>query len=211
MKTLIIVDDELFFRKSICSLIKKQENYEIIGEANNGASGAEIIRELKPDIALVDISMPVMDGLEMIRSLVPDCRTKFILSTGYSDFAYAKQAITLGVKEYLLKPVDNRELLDCLDKLSLEIDSERHRQDVISDYYQSRSIYQKHMALNFFSKAISGDCQPEEFAVLKKQAELEGTDWFLVLSLKLNSTNTSVWNWETDLALCHSIMENICT
>ena len=67
------------------------------------------------------------------------------------------------------------------------------------------------MALNFFSKAISGDCQPEEFAVLKKQAELEGTDWFLVLSLKLNSTNTSVWNWETDLALCHSIMENICT
>ena len=119
MKTLMIIDDELFFRKSICSLIKKQENYEI----NNGASGAEMIRELKPDIALVDISMPVMDGLEMIRSLVSDCRTKFILSTGYNDFAYAKQAITLGVKEYLLKPVDNRELLDCLDKLSLEIDA----------------------------------------------------------------------------------------
>ncbi|MCR2023693.1 response regulator, partial [Blautia pseudococcoides] len=138
MKTLIIIDDELFFRKSICSLIKKQENYEIIGEANNGASGAEMIRELKPDIALVDISMPVMDGLEMIRSLVSDCRTKFILSTGYNDFAYAKQAITLGVKEYLLKPVDNRELLDCLDKLSQEIDGERRRQGVISDYYQTR-------------------------------------------------------------------------
>lgn len=211
MKTLMIIDDELFFRKSICSLIKKQENYEIIGEANNGASGAEMIRELKPDIALVDISMPVMDGLEMIRSLVSDCRTKFILSTGYNDFAYAKQAITLGVKEYLLKPVDNRELLDCLDKLSLEIDGERRRQGVISDYYQTRSLYQKHMALNFFGKAISGACPPEEFAVLKKQAELESTDWFMVLSLKLNNTNTAVWNWETDLSLCHSIMENICT
>lgn len=211
MKTLIIVDDELFFRKSICSLIKKQENYEIIGEANNGASGAEIIRELKPDIALVDISMPVMDGLEMIRTLVPDCRTKFILSTGYNDFAYAKQAITLGVKEYLLKPIDNRELLDCLDKLSQEIDGERRRQGVISDYYQTRSLYQKHMALNFFNKAISGDCPPEEFAVLKKQTELENIEWFMVLSIKLNSANTSVWNWETDLALCHSILENICT
>ena len=96
MKTLIIVDDELFFRKSICSLIKKQENYEVIGEANNGLSGAEIVRELKPDMALVDISMPVMDGLEMIRSLVPDCQTKFILSTGYSDFAYAKQALLVA-------------------------------------------------------------------------------------------------------------------
>lgn len=211
MKTVIIVDDELFFRKSICSLIKKQENYEVIGEANNGLSGAEIVRELKPDMALVDISMPVMDGLEMIRSLVPDCQTKFILSTGYSDFAYAKQAISLGVKEYLLKPIDNRELLDCLDKLSREIDSEHRRQGVISDYYQTRSIYQKHMALNFFSKAVSGSCRPEEFAVLKKQAELENADWFTVLSLKPNSANTTVWNWETDLALCHSIMENICT
>ena len=147
----------------------------------------------------------------MIRSLVPDCQTKFILSTGYSDFAYAKQAISLGVKEYLLKPIDNRELLDCLDKLSREIDSEHRRQGVISDYYQTRSIYQKHMALNFFSKAVSGSCRPEEFAVLKKQAELENADLFTVLSLKLNSANTTVWNWETDLALCHSIMENICT
>ena len=52
MKTLIIVDDELFFRKSICSLIKKQENYEVIGEANNGLSGAEIVRELKPEASI---------------------------------------------------------------------------------------------------------------------------------------------------------------
>ncbi|MCQ4644025.1 response regulator, partial [Blautia coccoides] len=70
-----------------------------IVEAYIGLSGAEFVRELKPDMALVDFSMPVMDGLEMIRSLVPDCQTKFILSTGYIHFPYAKQAISLGVKE----------------------------------------------------------------------------------------------------------------
>ena len=90
MKTLVIIDDEVFFRKSLINFLEKQNLYNIAGEANNGQAGIRLIENVKPDIALVDISMPVMSGLDMIAALGTDCHTRFILSTGYEDFDYAK-------------------------------------------------------------------------------------------------------------------------
>lgn len=75
MKTLVIIDDEVFFRKSLTNFLEKQNIYEIAGEANNGQAGIQLIENTKPDIALVDISMPVMNGLDMIAALRADCRT----------------------------------------------------------------------------------------------------------------------------------------
>lgn len=113
MKTLVIIDDEIFFRKSLINFLEKQNIYNIAGEANNGQAGIQLIENVKPDIALVDISMPVMSGLDMIAALGTDCHTRFILSTGYEDFDYAKKAISLQVRGYLLKPLDHRELMEC--------------------------------------------------------------------------------------------------
>ncbi|HIZ22534.1 MAG TPA: response regulator [Candidatus Blautia faecigallinarum] len=69
MKTIVVIEDELFFRKSVCKILEKQKDFQIVGETNNGLSGAEMIRDLNPDIAIVDISMPLMNGLEMIRQV----------------------------------------------------------------------------------------------------------------------------------------------
>ena len=63
MKTLVIIDDEVFFRKSLINFLEKQNIYKIVGEANNGQAGIKLIENIKPDIALVDISMPIMSGL----------------------------------------------------------------------------------------------------------------------------------------------------
>lgn len=210
MKTLAIIDDEIFFRKSVCTFLNKQGAYKIVGEANNGKDGISLIQETNPDIALVDISMPVMSGLEMIQSLSPKCRTKFILSTGFEDFEYAKQAISLGVKEYLLKPLDNGQLLECLEKISREIDEEKCRDSFIDDYFQTRDSYRHYVALDFFHKSIAGNCQPEEYSVLKKQIEIEKAETYLVLLLKIHDMEPSIWDMETDFSLLHSIMENIC-
>lgn len=92
MKTLVIIDDEVFFRKSLINFLEKQNIYKIVGEANNGQAGIKLIENIKPDIALVDISMPIMSGLDMIETFGADCHTKFILSTGYEDFEYAKKS-----------------------------------------------------------------------------------------------------------------------
>ena len=132
MKTIVLIDDEFFFRKAMYAFIEKQSSYKIIGDANNGETGRKLVLDLKPDIALVDISMPVMDGLEMIQSLYSLTHTRFILLTGYSDFDYARQAISLGVSDYLLKPLDYEELLKALHKLSKEIDLQHQQQVALS-------------------------------------------------------------------------------
>ena len=156
MKTLVIIDDEVFFRKSLSNFLEKQNIYEIAGEANNGQAGIQLIENTKPDIALVDISMPVMNGLDMIAALRADCRTRFILSTGYEDFDYAKKAISLQVRGYLLKPLNHQELMETLQKVSDEIDQEDSRNSYVNNYFQFRDLYKRQMRLNFFQKMING-------------------------------------------------------
>ena len=156
MKTLVIIDDEIFFRKSLINFLEKQNIYNIAGEANNGQAGIQLIENVKPDIALVDISMPVMSGLDMIAALGTDCHTRFILSTGYEDFDYAKKAISLQVRGYLLKPLDHRELMETLQKVSDEIDQENSKNSYVNNYFQFRDLYTRQMQLNFFQKVISG-------------------------------------------------------
>ncbi|WP_051318114.1 response regulator transcription factor [Cohnella thermotolerans] len=109
---LVIADDESLVRVSLTMMIKEMEAaWQIVGEATNGEELLERVAEHKPDIAIVDIRMPKMDGLEAIRqgrALSP--LTRWILLSGFSDFEYAHQALKLGVSEYLLKPVAPAEL-----------------------------------------------------------------------------------------------------
>lgn len=174
MKTLVIIDDEVFFRKSLINFLEKQNLYNIAGEANNGQAGIRLIENVKPDIALVDISMPVMSGLDMIAALGTDCHTRFILSTGYEDFDYAKKAISLQVRGYLLKPLDHRELMETLQKVSDEIDQENSRNSYVNNYFQFRDLYTRQMQLNFFQKVISGTTiSPDD---LEKSSDFSFTD-----------------------------------
>lgn len=119
MLKVLIIDDEKVIRDGIRKVIK-WENYDfyICGEAVNGRDGLEKVVLLNPDLILVDIKLPVVNGLEMVEMLRDrgnDCRV--ILLTGYSDFKYAKKAIELSVDEYLIKPIDEEELERKLVKL----------------------------------------------------------------------------------------------
>jgi two-component system response regulator YesN len=124
----LLVDDEPFVTKALKVLINWEElGYSVCGEASNGQDALELIKKLEPDVVITDIRMPKMDGLELIQY----CRemlktnTKFIILSGYSDFKYAQKAIKYGAKEYLLKPIDETELIDRLKVLYKEFDRER--------------------------------------------------------------------------------------
>lgn len=210
MKTIVLIDDEFFFRKALYAFIEKQSSYKIIGDANNGETGRKLVLDLKPDIALVDISMPVMDGLEMIQSLYSLTHTRFILLTGYSDFDYARQAISLGVSDYLLKPLDYEELLKALHKLSKEIDLQHQQQDALSDYYQYRELYLSQMNLNTFHKILSSSMRQEEFSDFLHESPLKSCHAFMVFMIKISNSEKNVWNLETENTLCHFILKNIC-
>lgn len=119
MIKVLIVDDEPKLREGMRSLIPwEDEGYTVVATAGNGIEALEKYRTLTPDLVLADIRMPGMDGLELIRELrerKAECHV--LILSGYADFDYAKQAIQERVDGYLLKPVDEDELIDYLRKI----------------------------------------------------------------------------------------------
>jgi len=123
MLKLIIADDEKWVRATIRSLIPFEKlNLTLSCEAANGIEALELCRQHMPDIMLTDIMMPGLNGLELIREakkLFPGLR--IIVISGYSDFEYAKTAMKYGIIDYLLKPIDEEELTQVLERISTEL------------------------------------------------------------------------------------------
>jgi len=117
MLKVIVVEDALLVRKGLILTTPWDQNQcEVVGEASNGLDGRKLLLELKPDIAITDIRLPGMSGLEMIESVRNAVHTKFIVISGFSEFEYARKAIQLGIIEYLVKPVSDSALSDALAK-----------------------------------------------------------------------------------------------
>lgn len=121
MYRVVLVEDEDIIRKGIRYSVPWEEHgCVVVGEARNGVEGKELIQTLNPDIVITDIEMPVMNGLEMI--LATKCQYDYvaILLTGYPEFEYAREAIRIGVSDYILKPLNQEEILEALDRAALE-------------------------------------------------------------------------------------------
>ena len=130
MFKVLIVDDEVFVRKGLQKLIPWEEfQFTIAGEAKHGGEALEMMKSLSPDLVITDIMMPVLDGLGLIRSVtegeggmpVPE----FIIISGYNEFKYAQQAIRYGVQDYILKPIDVKEMEETLVRLAGTIRKKR--------------------------------------------------------------------------------------
>lgn len=121
-----LADDEFFVRTSLKENIPWTENdFEIVGEANNGKTAFEQILSLKPDIAIIDINMPGYNGIELITLLSEkDISCRYIILTGYSEFQYAQKALRLGVDDYILKPIDYDLFVNSLKDVSQTLQSE---------------------------------------------------------------------------------------
>lgn len=117
MFKLLIVEDEEMIRKGLRYTFDwSKSDIIVIDEAANGEEGLKKIKSLNPDIVLVDINMPVMSGLTMLEKSIKEYNYSAIIITGYDEFSLAKAAIHLGVTEYLLKPLDNLQLYNALEK-----------------------------------------------------------------------------------------------
>lgn len=125
MLTVLIADDEI----NICNLIKNEIEWEtlglqFLGSSTNSLEILDMMKELKPDIVITDIQMPCLSGLKLIKEAQLEGLTaNFIIISGYSYFEYAKEAISLGVDSFLLKPIDHKELNEALSKI---IDNKLH-------------------------------------------------------------------------------------
>ena len=108
-----VVEDEIRIREGIHKLLSKTDSsFEIVGEAENGCKGIELLMNKRPDLVLVDIRMPEMDGITMLREVhARGFKPMVIILSAYSDFGYAQQAMKLGAREYLVKPIVVDELI----------------------------------------------------------------------------------------------------
>lgn len=151
MVSLFLVEDEVISREGIRKNVPWEENGIIfLGDAPDGEIALPQILEKKPDIVLTDIKMPFMDGLQLsriIREKLPE--TRIIILSGYNEFDYARQAISLGISEYLLKPVSVSDILAAVDKVRGAIAQVRREQENRGEQEQARREM-------FFSGLYSG-------------------------------------------------------
>jgi two-component system response regulator YesN len=120
---LFFVEDEIGIRENIRHSINWEDtDFEYLGDASDGEAALPQILELMPDIVVTDIKMPFMDGLELCRCLKKERpETEILILSGYDEFAYAQRAISLGVSEYLLKPITPVKLMQTLNKAALKL------------------------------------------------------------------------------------------
>ena len=127
MIKVFLADDEIVIREGIRNSFPWQETeYQLVGEAPDGEIALSMIRDTKPDILVTDIRMPFMDGLALCRIVRQQMPwIGIVILSGYDEFEYARQAIQLGVKEYLLKPITAAELRQVLDRVSALLKEEQ--------------------------------------------------------------------------------------
>lgn len=136
MYKLFIADDEVAIREGIrCLLDWNAHGYHIVGDASNGKQAYQAILEKQPDMVLLDIRMPGMSGLDVIKNLRENnFNGKIIILSGYSDFSYAQQAIQYGVLYYLTKPIDKNRLKEIITAVKKQLDSDHTAQSTSAHY-----------------------------------------------------------------------------
>ena len=114
---ILIVEDEIKIRRGLAGLIAKTTGDEIVGEARNGREGLELILRTNPDLVITDVKMPEMDGLEMLQAMKEqNLDVHCVILSGYSEFAYARKAISYGVDDYLLKPLAPEDIIGDIEQ-----------------------------------------------------------------------------------------------
>ncbi len=104
MKTVLIVDDAEFMRESL-KMILKDADYDVVGEAANGKEAVELFDELRPDLVTMDITMPVMNGIDATKGIMEiDSKAKVVVISALGQEAYIKSAILSGAKNFIVKP-----------------------------------------------------------------------------------------------------------
>ena len=150
MHRVVLIDDETIIVEGLCRVVPWEDyGCQVVGTACNAEEGTRLIRELRPDILFTDIRMPGRDGLAMVaglRSEFPDMQVTIL--TGYQDFAYAQEAIRLGVTRFLLKPSKMEEIREAMAVMTERLDKQEaaERED---EQFQNAGSFIVNQAIQF--------------------------------------------------------------
>lgn len=208
--SVLIADDEMVQREMLKRTIPWEEHgFRICGEARNGPQALELCRQLQPDIALIDINMPGLSGLEVIRRLREEKNpVRAIIVSGHDEFEYAREAIKLSVEEYVLKPVDEDELLAIAERLKNRIQARQKYSEYVCGICRQMEEDQQRLCTEFLRRCLHSETPDSELSRAVTKFSLPAQAQLLVLCVELEELSEQVWN-SSDLAVCRFGIRNI--
>ncbi len=181
MFKVLLVDDEPSVINGLKNIIPWNElGYDVTGSAYNGEDGLNTVRELLPDLVITDIKMPVFDGLELIKRVIHEVKAevRFIILSGYDEFSYVKEALKHNVKDYILKPVDEDELIPLLKKLHKQMTDELAIK-------KERELELKFIANETINRLLIGELKDSLLNRARLVLGLSEESWFRIVLLEI--------------------------
>ena len=175
MLKIFLAEDEVVVRETIKRMIPWEElGFELVGEAADGEMALPLLLRQQPDLLITDIKMPFMDGLTLARLAKKEIPgLKVVILSGYDDFNYAKQAIGIGVEDYLLKPITKNALIERLSEIRSRYEHEKTQKEYYEKFQRKMQAYEKNSSRDFFEALVGGSMDMME---VYKRAEKLGLD-----------------------------------
>jgi two-component system response regulator YesN len=195
--SILIVDDEYLVRRGLAETVDWASiNARVVGEASDGEEGLSLVEKLNPDLIISDVRMPILDGIGFVKKLKEkEFEGKIIVLSGYRDFDYAKQSFENGVYAYVLKPIDNSDILSAAKEAVTALESERKEKELYDGLKENMPLLSEKV-VSAIVKGEGQDANPikERLALFGLPDIKEG---FLVLA----SVDALAKNPKGDLAL----------
>lgn len=175
MLKIFLAEDEVVVRETIKRMIPWEElGFELVGEAADGEMALPLLIRQQPDLLITDIKMPFMDGLTLARLAKKEIPgLKVVILSGYDDFNYAKQAIGIGVEDYLLKPITKNALIERLSEIRSRYEHEKTQKEYYEKFQREMQAYEKNSSRDFLEALVGGSMDMME---VYKRAEKLGLD-----------------------------------
>lgn len=197
MHRLVIIDDEYIVVEGIKAIIQREKlNCEVVGFAYDGIHALEVIRETEPDIVITDIRIPGLDGLSLIeeaKDFLPE--TSFIVISGYTEFEYARRALSLGVGSYIDKPVTIEKVKEAIERID---NKNKHRQE------EKEKIEKKeNEKIEIFREAMNEHMKKMMQAVINETAALLKEEISAALEkMRVYYTSLAIYKQESFKTVC---------
>lgn len=209
MLKIFLVEDEVVMREGIKNNIDwEKEGFIFAGEASDGELAFPFIQKIKPDIIITDIKMPFMDGLalsRLVKAEQPD--VKIIILSGYDEFEYAKEAISIGITDYLVKPVSREKLLEAVRQVAQVITEEQEQRLFLETFLKERSENEQLERQRLFNDLISNQLSVSELLDKGRKQGLDlAAEHYNVVMMKLFPGQEGAEAYSADMV---EVMEKI--
>ena len=217
MYKVLIADDEDIIRRGLTRFVEQEKDFSVVAQAEDGTMALQAVKTVKPDLALVDINMPFLDGLtftEQILEVHPDMLV--VIITGYDDFQFVQKALRLGVFDYILKPVMERDFFSLLGRVKERLNEQRSNQKYLHWAKEQLDRCRPSIMEKFMNKWVYGHLDEIEFQERVQYLELTLPELYTVAAIKLKgsfdpSSPLKDVDWDDNLLYfaCQNIVQEL--